>query len=110
MHDRLMAAGGIEPRPKGPKPIVGWSEASDGDAGMGAGAIAAPGAVEEDGAVPAARPDAWKWEGVPPGRKFLYPVEPGKHRFYIDYDAQGPKMVGLPPAWPTENADAEVDG
>jgi hypothetical protein len=110
MHNALMADGGIEPRPKGPKPIVGWIEASDDKAATGAGAAASPG--DHDAAVPgaAARPDAWKWEGVPPGRKFLYPVEPGKHRFYIDYDAQGPKMVGLPPAWPTDGADAEADG
>jgi hypothetical protein len=110
MHDALMADGGIEPRPKGPKPIVGWNESSDDDAATGAGVATSPG--DPDAAVPAAaaRPEAWKWEGVPPGRKFLYPVEPGKHRFYIDYDAQGPRMVGLPPAWPTDGADAEADG
>ena len=48
-----------------------------------------------------------KWQGVPPGRSFLYPVEPGKHRFYIDYDEQGPKMVGLPPAWPTDDTEGD---
>ncbi len=96
-YDELMA-GGIEPRPKGPKPIVGWNEAAQGDAGTG----------DDDGAGAPPSADAWKWKGVPPGRRFLYPVEPGKHRFYIDYDAQGPKMVGLPPAWPTD--DPEADG
>ncbi len=93
--------------PKGPKPIVGWSEASDSEAGRqasrrvrvrGAGAVA--------GAVAAT--DAWKWQGVPPGRRLLYPVEPGKHRFYIDYDEQGPKMVGLPPRGRSD--DAKEDG
>jgi hypothetical protein len=101
-HDELMASGNLEPRPKGPRPIVGWSESSDGGAGSG----------DDDapGPAPASAPasDAWKWQGVPPGRRFLYPVQPGKHRFYIDYDQQGPKMVGLPPAWPSD--DAEDDG
>jgi len=120
MHDELMAGGGIEPRPKGPKPIVGWSEGSDDGVGSGAGAASAgaaggsAGSGDDDGATtatrPDARPDAWKWEGVPPGRKFLYPVQPGIHRFYIDHDAQGPKMVGLPPAWPDADASTDTDG
>jgi hypothetical protein len=109
-YDELMASGGLEPRPKGPKPIVGWNEASeshgdagsrDGDGGGGGGGA---------GPAPATPTDAWKWKGVPPGRSFLYPVEPGKHRFYIDYDAQGPKMVGLPPAWPTDDAEGDTGG
>jgi hypothetical protein len=109
-YDELMASGGLEPRPKGPKPIVGWNEASeshgdagsrDGDGGGGGGGA---------GPAPATPTDAWKWKGVPPGRSFLYPVEPGKHRFYIDYDAQGPKMVGLPPAWPTDAAEGDEGG
>jgi hypothetical protein len=104
LYDELMASGDLKPRPKGPKPIVGWSESSDSDAG-GDGA----GTGGDDGPGPAATAsDAWKWQGVPPGRRFLYPVQPGKHRFYIDYDQQGPKMVGLPPAWPSD--DAEGDG
>jgi hypothetical protein len=100
LHDELMASGNLEPRPKGPKPIVGWREPSDGEARTG----------DDDAPGPAPPPasDAWKWQGVPPGRRFLYPVQPGKHRFYIDYDHQGPKMVGLPPAWPAD--DAEDDG
>jgi hypothetical protein len=97
MYDELMASGGVEPRPKGPKPIVGWSESSDGGG--------ATGDDDAPGAAPTA--DAWKWQGVPPGRRFLYPVEPGKHRFYIDYDEQGPKMVGLPPAWPADHAEGD---
>lgn len=95
--DELMAAGGVEPRPKGPKPVVGGSDGPD-----------AAGTGGDDGPPPGPSADAWKWQGVPPGRSFLYPVEPGKHRFYIDYDDQGPKMVGLPPAWP--NDDPEPGG
>ena len=100
MYDELMASGHLEPRPKGPKPILGWSEASASEGEPGAGDVG--------GIDPGRSSDAWKWQGVPPGRSFLYPVEPGKHRFYIDYDEQGPKMVGLPPAWPTD--DPEADG
>jgi hypothetical protein len=80
---------------------VGWSEASEGDGGT------ATETNEEGKRGPAAPTDAWKWKGVPPGRSFLYPVEAGKHRFYIDYDAQGPKMVGLPPVWPTDDAEED---
>jgi hypothetical protein len=115
MHDELMASADLQPQPKGPKPILGWKESSDdGGAGKAAGAgtatatVTGAGTRPGEGRGPAKSSDAWKWQGVPPGRSFLYPVEPGKHRFYIDYDAQGPKMVGLPPAWPTD--DAEGDG
>jgi hypothetical protein len=109
-YDELMASGGVEPRPRGPKPIVGWNEASgsDGDAGSGDGDGGGGGGG--GGAGPATPTDAWKWKGVPPGRRFLYPVEAGKHRFYIDYDAQGAKMVGLPPAWPTDDAEGDAGG
>jgi hypothetical protein len=99
MLDELMASG-IEPKPKGPKPIVGWNQPSDD----------AEAVRERDGTRPVASADAWKWQGVPPGRGFLHPVEAGKHRFYIDYDAQGPKMVGLPPVWPPDDADDADDG
>ena len=99
LYDEKMASGDLQPRPKGPKPILGWSEASEGEPGAG-----------NDGGVRSGQVlrRAWKWQGVPPGRSFLYPVEPGKHRFYIDYDEQGPKMVGLPPAWPSD--DPKGDG
>ncbi len=98
LYDEKMASGDLQPRPKGPKPILGCHEASEGE----------PGAGDDGGVGPGRSSDAWKWQGVPPGRSFLYPVEPGKHRFYIDYDEQGPKMVGLPPAWPTD--DPKGDG
>ena len=101
MHDELMASG-IEPRPKGRKPIVGWNEASEsaGDAGSRDG--------DGDGAEPAAATatDAWKYKDLPPGKGFLYPVRPGVHRFYLDHDAKGlPKMVGLDPVWPDDEAE-----
>jgi hypothetical protein len=97
-----MASGRLEPRPKGPKPIVGWKGTSDGAAAPTTGTA---GGDDEPDRSPRTPSDAWKWQGVPPGRSFLYPVEPGKHRFYIDYDEQGPKMVGLPPAWPTDDTE-----
>jgi hypothetical protein len=104
LHDELMASRALEPRPKGPKPIVGWSDASGSDGDARSGDADGDG----DGPGPATTADAWKWEGVPPGRRFLYPVQPGKHRFYIDYDAQGPKMVGLPPAWPADEPEGDA--
>ena len=98
-YDELMASGDLQPRPKGPKPILGWADASAEEEG---------GAQDAGAPKPAASADAWKWQGVPPGRRFLYPVEPGKHRFYIDYDEQGPKMVGLPPAWPADEGEGDA--
>ena len=97
MYDELRASGAFEPRPKGPKPILGWNAAAGPDDD--------PGSAGDDSAGRGGPADAWKWQGVPPGRHFLHPVEAGKHRFYIDYDEQGPKMVGLPPAWPTDAKD-----
>jgi hypothetical protein len=103
MHDELMAAGDFEPRPKGLKPILGMNPSDV------VGTATATGDLDGDGGGQgrATSADAWKWQGVPPGRSFLYPVEPGKHRFYIDYDEQGPKMVGLPPAWPSDDKERE---
>jgi hypothetical protein len=126
-------ARGVQSPPKGPKPIVGWTEGDDGSAGAGAGsgvgggagagpAIAPSGIAESgDEAVlpvsprqralppedraptgPATPAEAWKWKDVPPGRSFVRPVEPGKHRFYMDYDDSGPKEVGLDPVWPPD--------
>jgi hypothetical protein len=101
LHDKLVASADLQPRPKGPKPILGWNAATGSDDETGSSNDEGPG----PGPGPAPSADAWKWKGVPPGRSFLYPVEAGKHRFYIDYDEQGPKMVGLPPAWPTDDAE-----
>lgn len=128
LYDELMASGGLEARPKGPRPILGWKEPSDdGGGGRGAGAATTAGTLavagpgdggggdgrgggdgDGDGSSQVKSADAWKWQGVPPGRHFLYPVRPGQHRFYIDYDDQGPKMVGLPPAWPSDDTGGDA--
>jgi hypothetical protein len=50
--------------------------------------------------------EAWKWEGVPPGAKFLSPVEPGRQRWCIYDDAVGPKVMQLPAAWPPDDTAA----
>jgi hypothetical protein len=133
--DESMAEG-LELPPRGPKPTVGWTggddDAAPSDSAGAAGATAGTAGTAAGGstvgplaptqlpAPPTRRPrpperpptgpatpaDAWKWEGVPPGRGFMHPVEPGKHRFYIDYDEHGPKMVGLGPVWPPDEEEA----
>ncbi|HSZ37218.1 MAG TPA: hypothetical protein VK773_09015 [Acidimicrobiales bacterium] len=109
MHGELVACGRIEPRPKGPKPIVGWTE-TDGDGGPdgGGGVGDVGGATAEHMGHPSAG-DAWKYKGMPAGTAPLYPVRPGVHRFYIDNDERGlPKMFSLDPAWPSDDADEDV--
>jgi len=112
-------ASGVVPAPKGPKPII--DVAADGGVGpSGAGDSGASGEVGRDGTdgagstVSAARPvdwgraptgpatpeDAWKWEGVPPGRGLIGKVEAGKMRYYMGDDGHGPVITWLPPAWP----------
>ena len=59
---------------------------------------------------PATAEDAWKWEGVPPGRSLIGRVEPGKERYYMGDDGHGPCIKCLPPAWPPHEADAAVSG
>jgi hypothetical protein len=44
---------------------------------------------------------------VPPGRNYLYPVEPGKPRHYLAFDNPGKKLIELPPAWPTDGDEGE---
>jgi hypothetical protein len=116
--DEAMAAG-VESPPRGPKPIVGWTEGDDDGGGgalgggpvgpapslPGAAAIAPPRPPGRPGTGPANPADAWKWKDVPPGRGFMHPVQPGKARFYIDYDDHGPKMVGLDPVWPPDEGE-----
>jgi hypothetical protein len=131
IYDEAMARG-IEPRPKGPKPIVGWSEGDDegsgadggGGGGGGGGSesgsrVVVPGAAgplalppppsgsprggRADRTGPKSPADAWKWEGVPPGGRFLGPVEPGRQRWCIYDDAVGPKAMQLPAAWPPDD-------
>ncbi len=105
IYDEAIAAG-IEPPPRGPKPIVGWTEGDDDGGAEGAGAVAAgvgspasllapvtaaPTRRSKPDLRPDTGPDAWKWKDVPAGRGFMRPVEPGKHRFYIDYDDARPE-------------------
>jgi hypothetical protein len=136
IYDEALAAG-LEPPPRGPKPIVGWSEGDDDGGGDGVGTgggkggpppplppSAAPALPPGSPVTPPARrrpsppgpvpsgrdnpAEAWKWKDVPPGRGFMHPVEPGKHRFYIDHDGQGPKMVGLDPVWPPDEEEGST--
>jgi len=51
---------------------------------------------------PATPEDAWKWEGVPPGRGLIGKVEAGQMRYYMADDGHGPCIKWLPPAWPPE--------
>ena len=119
---RLYEAGvasGVVPAPKGPKPLIGGpavggvapSDEGDrggsGDAGRdgadGPGSTAsAAGRVDWGPAPtgPATPEDAWKWEGVPPGRGLIGKVEAGKMRYYMGDDGHGPVIRWLPPAWP----------
>ncbi|HXY28154.1 MAG TPA: hypothetical protein VEH82_07710 [Acidimicrobiales bacterium] len=81
-------ASGSAVGPKGPKPV---REASP-----------TPGAPVMTPASPAeAEPDdAWKWEGVPPGRRLIGTVMPGKMRYYLGDDGHGPQLRWLPAVWP----------
>jgi len=91
-------ARGVVPTPKGPKPILS-SGPDDGAAGGTEHGAAATG--------PATPEDAWKWEGVPPGRSLIGKVEAGQLRYYMGDDGHGPRIVSLPPAWPPgEGGDA----
>jgi hypothetical protein len=106
-------ARGVQSPPKGPKPIVGWTEGDDGSAGAGAGSGAGVGAGL--GAAPVPGPDdpadAWKWEGVPPGHHLMGRVDPGWPRFSFGPDANGKKYLqGLPRAWPPGEAPGEAAG
>ena len=86
-----MAARGVQPKPRGPKPIVAPPYRPRSTASIG----------------PARPEDAWKWKGVPAGGRILGPVEPGRMRHYTDYDEHGLVIHWLPPAWPD---DAGPDG
>ncbi|HEY1652980.1 MAG TPA: hypothetical protein VGG09_13935 [Acidimicrobiales bacterium] len=77
-YDELMASG-IEPRPKGPKPIVGWNEADDGDgadsagsgpgAGAGVGAAIVPSGIAGRGAEAVAPVSPPRPPALPPGSR-----------------------------------------
>jgi hypothetical protein len=103
-------ARGVQSPPRGPKPIVGWTEGDHDDgrsAGVGPGA--AVGAAAGPG--PDNPADAWKWEGVPPGHSLIGTIDPGKPRFSIGPDANGKKYIkGLSSAWPPGEAPGEDEG
>jgi hypothetical protein len=113
IYDDAIARGAV-PSPKGPKPIR--QPNPDGDR-TGADR---PGTAQDDATNrpqspirrvpiythipaptgPATPQDAWKWEGVPPGRSLIGKVEPGKMRYYMGDDGHGPCIKWLPAAWP----------
>ncbi len=107
-------ARGVLPGPKGPKPVLGADRASGTATGTGADDAAAPASASASASVgngvrddptrtptgPATPEDAWKWEGVPAGRRLIGKVEPGETRYYMDDDGHGPQIRWLPAAWP----------
>ena len=116
-------ARGVVPPPKGPPPIrrppadsdrtgvdpAATDRSGSGQRGGDGGAAArqpsparrVPVAVRIPAPTgPATPEDAWKWEGVPPGRSLIGPVEPGKLRHYMGDDGHGPSIKWLPAAWP----------
>ncbi len=120
-------ARGAAPGPKGPKPILDWEAGAESADGAGAaGAAGGAGDVGDEGVDamadrigtwrgrphrsprtgPATAEDAWKWEGVPPGRSLIGTVEAGKMRYYMDDDGHGPCIKWLPAAWPPREGDA----
>jgi hypothetical protein len=119
-------ARGVVPGPKGSKPVAGSEPETDGGArdsdpstdGTSGGtdrpdrAPRGPEARQRHHGFrpaptgPATPEDAWKWEGVPPGRSLIGKVEPGKMRYYMG-DNNGPCIKWLPPAWPPGERDAD---
>ena len=88
---------GPRPAPPAPPAARRRAAASDGQGPSRRGRPVAPDLSRTDGRHP---DDAWKWEGVPPGRSLIGPVEPGKMRHYMGDDGHGPQIVSLPPSWP----------
>jgi hypothetical protein len=83
IYDEAVARGAL-PKPKGPKPIAVPPYQPRGNAPTG----------------PARPEDGWKWKGVPPGGSLIGTPEPGRMRWYGDYDEHGLRLHSLPPAWP----------
>ena len=95
--DAVARRGG--PDPQGTRSRSCRRDPTDGAAGGTEHRAAATG--------PATPEDAWKWEGVPPGRSLIGKVEAGQLRYYMGDDGHGPRIVSLPPAWPPgEGGDA----
>ena len=123
---RRPMAGGVAPRPKGPKPVLPAPTSG------GAGAGTAPGGSAESAATgfepdpadrvgarrasglgarigPETPEDAWMWEGVPPGCGLIRRYEPGERRYYMGDDA-GPCIKELPRAWPPGQGPDDMSG
>jgi hypothetical protein len=120
-YDELVARG-VTPAPKGPKPILGTGPARAGGMGQRDGgaegeatgsetAETAPGPRGQSYEFhpaptgPATPEDAWKWQGVPPGRSLIGKVDAGEMRYYMGDDGHGPQICWLPPAWPPGEGD-----
>jgi hypothetical protein len=117
------------PRPRGPKPIIGWKPEDEGGGeggegerggergGGGGGASGGAGGGASSDATPTAASratprtrtrvpgptgpeDAWMWEGVPAGEDLIGTPVPGKDRWYMGHDDHGGQIRYLPPAWP----------
>ncbi len=128
-------ARGAQPAGRGPKPVLDQSAAEGNGAGADGGAATAPATAtattiatdtapdapdtvvggvpgwrgrpyESPRTGPATPEDAWMWEGVPPGRSLIPPVEPGKIRHYMGDDGHGPCIKWLPAAWPPGDGEA----
>jgi hypothetical protein len=110
------------PRPKGPKPIIGWKPEDEGSEheheeeneqeNKDAERVASPRAASmAQGRVPGPqRPeDSWMWEGVPEGRSLIGRAMPGKMRYYMDDDGHGPQFRWLPAAWPPGQEPGEEE-
>jgi hypothetical protein len=111
------------PRPRGPKPIIGWKAEDEGsESGSESGGPEDGGGDNSEAPVPPSsavsaaqrrvpgprRPeDAWMWEGVPEGRSLIGRAMPGKMRYYMDDDGHGPQFRWLPAAWPPPGWEPE---
>ncbi len=103
-----LAGQGVEPRPRGPKPLLGAPAPAYGDARPAATGLE-PDPAQRVGARashgtgallgPATPEDIWMWEGVPPGYGLIRRYKPGERRYYMG-DNAGPSLKELPPAWP----------
>jgi len=93
-------ASGIEPAAKGPKPIVRSADEVAEDLRSTSRTRQRGPGFDPVPIGPASAEDAWKWEGVPPGRALIGPVEPGRMRHYMDNDGHGPCIKWLPAVWP----------
>jgi hypothetical protein len=118
LYEEELVAREIQPRPRGPKPVLARPgpapEADTAGAGGDEGTAPVATGFEPDPAQrigarrswgvgarigPATPEDVWMWEGVPPGAGLIRRYEPGERRYYMG-DNAGPSLKELPPAWP----------